>query len=233
MTQFFKAHWREIAVVGLLFVASCFAASLIVARRYILGSWNHYFLVWNLFLAWIPLGVAFVLKLMNRPPLPLLLIGSVVWLAFLPNAPYIMTDLIHFRWSHSVVWLDWSMFLAFALTGLFAGFASLTWMQAIVRARFGSAIAHAFTLLSLVGCGIGVYIGRFLRWNSWDIVTRPEALMLNIFNQYFSPETFVHTWALSGIFALIFAFCFGMVRLLSTESNHEIQPRSTQFASGD
>lgn len=222
MKNYLDSHWRTIAAFLLLLVASAIASGLIIVRRAFLGSWSHYFLIWNLFLAWIPLGVAFVLRLMQRPPLPFLLVGGVIWMAFLPNAPYLMTDLIHFQSSRSMPWLDWSLFLAFGLTGLFAGYASLVWMQAIVRERWGTSAGVMLTLLALAGCGIGVYIGRFLRWNSWDIATRPDLLASNLYNHFFGSETFITAWAMSAVFTALFAFCYAMVKLLATDDAVEL-----------
>lgn len=219
MKQQIKANWREIAVIIILLAASVMATSFVVLRRYTTGSWHYHFLVWNLFLAWIPLGIAFLLRVMRRPPLLILLVGGAVWLAFLPNAPYILTDIVHFRWSKTGIWIDWSMFLTFALTGLFAGFASLIWMQAVVRERWGVIVGWIFTLIALISTGFGVYIGRFLRWNSWDIVTRPELVVQNILQQFFSSETYLHTWGLSLVFAILFSFSFILINLLGNDTD--------------
>ena len=222
----FEAHRNEWLVMLLLLVASAISCSFIVIRSVMRDQWSYYFLIWNLFLAWIPLVVAFGLRLKQRPSLPLLLIGGAIWLLFLPNAPYILTDIVHFRWSRTSVWLDWSMFLSFALTGLFAGFASLTWMQQIVRERFGRIAATVLVVGSLGASGLGVYIGRFLRWNSWDIVTRPQDLIVNIVNQLTSAETFVHAWSLSAIFAMMFGFCFAMMHLLPERKEQQVPRRN-------
>lgn len=233
MLRHIRTYQRDLLVLSVLLLASVAACTFIVARRLYLGEWQFYFLIWNLFLAWIPLGIAAILRLMRRPPWPILLAGGLVWMAFLPNSPYILTDLIHFRWSRTMVWFDWSMFLTFALTGLFVGYASLVWMQAIVRERWGRGAGNVLTMVALVGCGAGVYIGRFLRWNSWDIVTRPEQLLLNIYGQFFSPDTFFHTWGLTVTFALLFGFCYVMVQLLAEPVESRATEQHYIVASGD
>jgi uncharacterized membrane protein len=213
-------NYRNLLLIALLLVASVAASGLAVVRGIYTDRWA-FFLVWNLFLAWIPLAIALLLRLWKKPPLLVLLPLGSLWLLFFPNAPYILTDLIHFRWSNQLIWLDLSMFLSFALAGLFVGYTSLAWMHVVIRARFGDWLSWLFVISALVASGFGMYIGRFLRFNSWDIVTNPLGLAADIYIQLFSRTTFLHTWLLSLTFTFLIGFCYLAITLLQETNTIE------------
>jgi uncharacterized membrane protein len=145
---------------------------------------SYLFLIWNLFLAWLPLvfalGVCQDYQPNERARLRLLGQGS-LWLLFFPNAPYIFTDLVHLNsWFRHHYWVDLSLILLFALTGFLLGFISLYLMQSVVASRLGRAASWGFIMVVAGLSGFGVYLGRILRWNSWDIVTHPLSLSHSI-----------------------------------------------------
>ena len=108
------------------------------------------------------------------------LLGA-AWLAFFPNAPYLVTDLIHLRTRAFVpVWYDAIMVFAFALTGLCLAFLSLWLVHRLVERRLGKAAGWLFVAVVAGLSGFGVYLGRYPRWNSWDVVTRPGELMADV-----------------------------------------------------
>jgi uncharacterized membrane protein len=134
------------------------------------------FLLWNLLLAWIPWLAAWVLSA-ARSRLVLAACG-VVWLLFLPNAPYLVTDLVHLRPRPPVpLWFDVLMFAAFALAGCALAWTSLEAVHARMALGLGRLRALAAVGAILFLTGFGVYLGRFLRWNSWDLVAQPRAVL--------------------------------------------------------
>ena len=153
-------------------------------------SSSHYattflFLLWNLFLAWIPYAISLVLERYHLKKnastylWPLLL----MWLLFLPNAPYILTDLVHLRSRPPIpIWFDMIVFFAFAWTGLMLGLLSMLKVERIIQLYFKKNIKTAFPLIILPLCAMGVYVGRFLRWNSWDVFQRPQTLVLDLWS---------------------------------------------------
>lgn len=169
---------------GLIALAGLTAAglSLVTARGLLTGNWWFFvMLTWNLFLAFFPLGVVLVLRdlrsarFLNRW---LLGAGLATWLAFLPNAPYIITDLFHIREvQSSLLWFDTITLFLFALTGLLAGLYSTLIVHRMLRPLAGSWLTWALMLGSQVLAGFGIYLGRFGRWNSWHILTKPLALV--------------------------------------------------------
>jgi uncharacterized membrane protein len=111
-----------------------------------------------------------------------------VWLAFLPNAPYIVTDLIHIRMGNdNLLWLDVLVVLSFALSGLLLFYLSILDMQKLVASKFKRIPIVTSTILILFLCGFGVYLGRFLRYNSWEIISNPQLLISDIFDILISP----------------------------------------------
>ena len=163
--------------------------SLVTARGLLTGNWWFFvMLTWNLFLAFFPLGVVLVLRDLRTtsvgdPSSPLrsrwlLGAGLAIWLAFLPNAPYIITDLFHIREVQpSLLWFDTITLFLFALTGLLAGLYSTLVVHRMLRPLAGAWPTWAVVLGSQVLAGFGIYLGRFGRWNSWDVLTKPVALL--------------------------------------------------------
>ncbi|MDX1522736.1 MAG: DUF1361 domain-containing protein, partial [Anaerolineae bacterium] len=148
-------------------LSTLLAGLLMAGRIYMSGSLTHIYLVWNLFLAWIPylagLWVAYTQQKYPRQwwlwPLP-----GLIWLAFFPNAPYLVTDFIHLRWYPPVpLWYDVGLLTVFAWTGLFLAVFSLRAMQLLVKRLAGTVISWLFVLGMLGLSGLGVWLGRFLR----------------------------------------------------------------------
>ena len=137
-------------------------------------------MAWNLFLAWIPWMIARRAEKRDaRAPLstPVLLAYGVAWLAFFPNAPYVVTDLIHVRMVPQLDTLVATLaIVAGACAGVGVGLSSLRTMASLVRARLGARGAHLFVVTSSFLAGFGIYLGRVARWNTWDLVFNPSEL---------------------------------------------------------
>lgn len=171
------AFKREtIAPVLALMFASAVTVFLVFARIVFTEQLRYGFLIWNLFLAWLPLAFALLAsheyRESNRSRLKVLALG-VAWFLFFPNAPYIFTDLIHLPWFYAHFWVDMVLILVCALTGLVLGFVSLYLMQAMVARAFGRVASWAFIALTTLVSGFGIYLGRFVRLNSWDVIVQP------------------------------------------------------------
>ncbi len=140
------------------------------------GDTYYRFLAWNLFLAWVPFAISIVAFARARRRLdPLVAALLVLWLLFFPNAPYLLTDFIHLDESAAApAWYDALMLSSFAWTALLLGFASLYLVQLIVREVVGSAASWVVVSAVLALGSFGVYLGRFVRFNSWDVFWRPR-----------------------------------------------------------
>ena len=162
-----------------LVLASGFCFALVWLRAWRTGSNGYGFLVWNLELAWIPFIVALAFYdcwRRGRPRWVLAVLGS-LWLLFLPNAPYMVTDLVHLgRISGAPLWYDAATISAFAGTGLLLGLGSVFLVHSVALRTLGPRLGWAVLLPVLALCSAGVVLGRFARLNSWDALVRPGRL---------------------------------------------------------
>jgi uncharacterized membrane protein len=172
---------RETALpVVALFIASTFSVTLVAGRIIWTGNWKYAFLFWNLFLAWLPLVFALLAGEKRR-------VGAskgaglsglaIAWLLFFPNAPYIFTDVIHLTTHfYAHFWVDLVLILICAMTGLVLGFVSLYLMHSMVSSALGRGAGWLFIAFVSAVSGFAIYLGRFLRFNSWDVLIQPVKL---------------------------------------------------------
>lgn len=190
-----------------LVLSSVLACAMLAARAVRTERLTFRSLAWNLMLAWIPYVVSLWAALIQRRrPRAwwLLLIPGALWLLFFPNAPYIITDLLYLRERPPVpLWYDLGMLMAFAWSGCFLAIASLHIMQRLARNLLGVAASWLFVLATIGLSGLGVYLGRFQRWNSWDILFQPRAVLADALRPLLAPHDHVHVLAASGMFAAL------------------------------
>jgi uncharacterized membrane protein len=189
--------------------------SFLFARRYISGESGYVFLIKNLFLAWLPylLSVATTRATPRRTIIALWL----AWLAMFPNAPYIVTDLVHWRWRPSPMpwWFDLGTILTFALGGWFAGIASLRIMHEQVRRAAGATLGWLFVVIVSGLTGFGIYLGRFERWNSWDVLTRPRFIAWQLLRGLASPLSHGTTLGVTFMFGTMVLVTYVMIVSMS------------------
>ena len=190
-----------------LLLGTGLSAFLLAARIVRSEQTTHTLLIWNLFLAWVPyLASLWASSLYRRhPERPwLLLAPGAVWLAFFPNAPYMLTDLWDITLRTPVpFWYDVGLLSLFALTGLLLGVVSLRIMQRLVAAHAGRWLSWLFCLVVVGLSGLGIYLGRFLRWNSWDLVLHPDEVLADIVTRLASPMDHAQTFGFTLLYAAI------------------------------
>ena len=191
-----------------LIVATLLCVAMVGTRALWMHRLSYGFLLWNLFLAWLPLAIAlFAAEEYRKAGRLEWRLGTlaVAWLIFFPNAPYIFTDLIHLARFRQHYWVDLVLVLTCALTGLVVGFISFFLMQSVVKRLYGSRWSWGFVVGASLLSGFGIYIGRILRFNSWDVVVRPVAFSREIgrwaSDPFASSQTFAFP-ALFGVFVL-------------------------------
>jgi uncharacterized membrane protein len=174
---------RRLAALAALVAASAFGVALVAFRFVWTGEVRYANLLWNLVLAWVPFLLALLVYDRTRRGLgglALLLLGA-AWLAFLPNAPYLVTDFMLLRDVGGMpVWFDIALLTTFAWTGLLLGFVSVYLVQHAVRRLYGAASGWCAALGALALSGVGIYLGRELRWNSWDLVVQPGGVLSDV-----------------------------------------------------
>ena len=198
--------------LNLLLVASAALGILMVAVRiYFSGTLSYTFLFWNLFLAVIPFALSSLLVGFKMPALVFYGLTA-LWLLFFPNAPYVLTDLLHLRQHDVPVWYDLLMLLSFAWTSLMVGFVSLADMQRLIRERFNAATGWLFACVALALGSFGIYLGRFLRWNSWDIVTEPKQLAWDILERLSNPLAHLGTYGFTVLLTAFLLLAYAMLQ---------------------
>lgn len=171
---------RRLVVFGALAGLSGLVAGLVAFRLAYSHSFEDVPYLWNLFLAWIPFALALLIYDGHRRGARLvqLLALGLLWLLFFPNAPYIVTDFKYLADMTGKTFLFEGLLIGTAaLTGLLLGFMSLYLIQAMVRRAAGARYAWLFVFVALGLSSVGVYLGRVLRWNSWDVFVRPGSLL--------------------------------------------------------
>lgn len=208
-----------------LVLSTLLAGALFAGRVYLSHKSTYLFLAWNLFLAWIPYTCSLlVVILYARYPRRwwLLLMPAALWLIFLPNAPYIITDLWHLGERKPVpLWYDIGMLATFAWSGLFLGVASLSAMQDLVAKFCGRALSWLFALGAIGASGFGIYLGRFLDWNSWDLFFEPRSIAADVLTRLAHPIRYSQAYGVTLLFAAFLLVCY--LTFKSVE-HRQIQP---------
>jgi uncharacterized membrane protein len=199
-----------------LFMCFAFIAVLISARIIYSGNNLYLFLVWNLFLAWVPyaISIAFENSITKSKTLQLILFCS--WLLFFPNALYIVTDIIHVKETQAVpVWFDAVLLFLASFTGLALAFISILNVEKLLQHYFSKKTISVIIISLLFIGSFGVYLGRFQRWNSWDVLHNPLALAADILHRFTSPFTHTKTWGVTFLLTGLYAVCWFFIKSFS------------------
>jgi uncharacterized membrane protein len=222
--RLFRMSDRRALVLFSLALASALCIGALLAR-WVYGEAGAYdFLPWNLFLAWVPVAAAIAVYDGQRRGTSLirLLPIAAVWLLFLPNAPYLLTDFIHLgSRDDAPLWFDIVLFGSFAWTGMLLGFLSIFVMQGVVRRAFGPVWSWVLVGGSLAASSFGIYLGRSLGWNSWDFLVRPGALLEDIWARIADPLAYPRgvgmTLALTAVLWTGYLTLYAFAQLGATE----------------
>lgn len=169
-----------------------FTFSLIVFRCIYSGSGMYLFFVWNLFLAAIPLSISSVLIQSDKKFHWLLFIA---WLLFFPNALYIITDLLHLKERNNIM-----------------AYLSISQVEFFLKSKFSNIITKVILSTCLIVCAFGVYVGRYLRWNSWDILLDPYKLFSEMIQPFVHPFQHPRTWGMTIILSFFFNIFYFLIK---------------------
>ncbi|MDB5164981.1 MAG: hypothetical protein JWL89_607 [Candidatus Saccharibacteria bacterium] len=195
-------------------------STLVSVGLFAYGAWRNQsnefsYLLWNLFLAWLPLVFAvWLVSLLRRkrwsswPAMGL----SVLWLVFLPNSFYMISDFIHLQEAQRVdVLYDAVMFTSFIYTGVTLGFSSLYLIHLQLRRRLSRRSAAAWIAFTLLICSAAIYVGRDLRWNSWDILTNPGGLLFDMSDRLLHPSAYPQMFVTVITFFVLLTSMYGLL----------------------
>ncbi len=173
----------------IIYSFSGFAILLLVYRMFKTESPAYIFLAWNLFLAFIPYWVSNFLGVQNKFRLwhvPMLCL----WLLFLPNSPYILTDLFHLKqWNGMPLWFDLVMVCSFALIGFILLYRSLLDVIRFFKTHLPGRYLNFSLPVLFLTVAFGLYLGRYLRFNSWDVMNHPFRLARASYHSLFTLDT--------------------------------------------
>ena len=194
-----------------LLASAIFSGGLLVTRMLVTHTIEYIFLPWNLFLAFIPYAITRWMS--ARPDLFEHRLKRVallaIWMLFIPNAFYIITDLFHLRNVHSAPrWFDLLLVFSFAWNGILFGVISLRRVELIIGLDRGPLYSLGLIFAVMWLNALGIYIGRYLRFNSWDIVTDPFNLMIEIGDLVINPLENWYAWGMTGTYALFMTLLY-------------------------
>lgn len=207
------------AINKILFASVCFTMLLLLARIIRTGELVYTFYPWNIFLALIPLFASRRLLKQKRPGIKAILY-LMIWLLYLPNAP--VTDLFHFEERRGCpIWFDLVLVSSGSWNGIITGILSLLNVEKFLKRHFENKVVQTSILFFIALCGYGVYLGRFLRFNSWDIITNPAGLASYIKSSLTHPHQNISAWAFTIIFSCMFGIIFFTIRSLNMREERE------------
>ncbi|WP_146185965.1 DUF1361 domain-containing protein [Flavobacterium album] len=203
---------------GLLLVFTGFCFSILLLRAKITHSIFYFFLVWNLFLAFTPFAITTLMtkrvQFLERKAL--FYPCFICWLLLLPNAPYIITDFIHLGQKLTVpMWFDVLLLISFAITGLLFGITSMKAMHKMLILKFSIRTAEIAMAAICFLSGFGVYLGRVLRYNSWDVLHRPFELIGDIVYSLVDHDSWRTAWGITLGFGTLLYLLYSLSRQAS------------------
>lgn len=211
----FRFYFNRTDVEQLLILSSLFSVGLLAVRILYTGHLLFAFLVWNLFLAIVPYAVS---KRMSEVPVTgkLKFIGlAFAWLLFIPNAFYIITDLFHLNMNEAVpLWYDLALLLSFAWSGILFGIVSVRQMEKLFERNFNKKLDLLFIIPVMALNAFGVYVGRYLRFNSWDVIANPFQLIKDILYLFMHPLRNRFDWSMIVCYTVLLILIYQAIKKL-------------------
>ncbi len=195
-----------------------FSSIMLGIRIFYTGKLTFISLEWNLFLAFIPYFFTQWLGSRLTVIKNIWKFGTVffLWLIFIPNSFYILTDLFHLQENNNApLWFDLLLLLSFAWNGLLAGILSVRRMEKIFHLKWPGKHELVFLFPVMLLNALGIYIGRYLRYNSWDIITNPFSLITDILNLLWYPLAFKNAWGMILCYSVFITLLYKTVKKMS------------------
>lgn len=198
---------------------SLVSAGLFFVRVFSSGSWRYVFLLWNLVLAWVPLGLVIWLKKSQQTRGWLAwqsLTLGILWLIFLPNSFYLVSDFVHLHATYEVSLLyDVALISSFAFCGLALGYSSLYIVHRQLLKKIKPRLATFAVAFVLALSSFAIYLGRYQRWNSWDVLLDPAGLLFDLSDQIINPAAHTQAFATTATFFVLLGSIYFVLWQLS------------------
>jgi uncharacterized membrane protein len=201
----------------------------LILFRMITGTPVLGYLLWNIFLAALPFVVSAILLFSakeKRVDKKILILGGIIWLFLIPNAPYMITDLVHITEGHSTnFFYNAIIFFSSAWVGLLFGLHSFSHIEQIVRMKYSQKKTSRILVLLIFLTSFGICLGRFFRFNSWDMIAQPLSLFKNIFSIFSYPQLYTHVYLLTIAFFIFLLCAYYAWKSREKEREKEIEHR--------
>jgi uncharacterized membrane protein len=212
----FRFYLSRTDAEQILILFNLFSVGLVIFRMIYTGHLLFAFLVWNLFLAFVPYVISRQMTEASIRSKWKFLTCAFIWLLFIPNAFYIITDLFHLDMNETVpLWYDLALLLSFAWSGILFGILSVRQMEKLFEKHFSKKFDLLFILPVMALNGFGIYIGRYLRFNSWDVITNPLQLIQDIIYLFIHPLRNRFDWSMIVCYTLLLALIYYTMKKLS------------------
>jgi uncharacterized membrane protein len=196
---------RQFSFIHLLLSFFTFITVLVIIRFVYTDQYHFFFLIWNLFLAWVPFCISRVYSNLHTKSISLQYFIFIIWLLFFPNALYIVTDLVHLQHKTIMpVWFDVILIFSAAMLGIIMAMVSLLRFESYLYKKYRKRIVPAIIAAVVFISCFGVYLGRFLRWNTWDVISNPVPLFIAIAERFIFPWLYMHTWGVTITLSIFF-----------------------------
>ncbi len=188
---------------------------LIAYRVHITGRRVFVFFLWNLFLAILPyLSSEMARYFGSRNKHFSALVFVLLAILFLPNSPYIITDLFHLRERAEMpLWFDTMLVFSVALSGLVLFYVTLFSIRSTLQLLWGKILAEITVLFVTFLCSFGIYLGRYLRFNSWDVMSNPNNLFDEIANRMINPSRHTQTIGVTLLYGAFLLTGYWVIKL--------------------
>jgi uncharacterized membrane protein len=213
-----KLYFNKTEIEQLMMLSCFFSIGLMAARILYTGQWMFTWLSWNLFLAVVPyLILRFAIGrpswIENNVKFGLLFI---TWLLFIPNSFYIITDLFHLEIRIGIpLWFDLALILSFAWNGILLGVLSVRQMEKIMQVKFPAIGEWQFVYPMMLLNAFGIYIGRYLRYNSWDVIANPFQLTNDLIYLLLHPVRNRFDWSMILCYSIFMTLIYLAVKRIS------------------
>jgi uncharacterized membrane protein len=205
-------------IVIFFILSSMFCVCISIVRYAATDKTTFLSLNWNLFLAFVPWFISMILIMDKQTNKVVLAILVLTWVIFFPNSPYILTDLFHLTPRRfPPIWYDFVLVLSYAWTGLMFGFVSLINIETILIRHLNKRIVDVISTILLFMASFGIYLGRYLRWNSWDIISNPLDIFADILEIFSRPFDYQRAWGVTILMGLMLNMMYLSIKLLNVK----------------
>lgn len=215
----------RIKVPKSIILITTFAVILSILRVVVWGKFSFTWILWNIFLAFVPFFISSTLLFLfreNKLSKTIFIVGIILWILFIPNSPYIITDFIHLGETKSVpILFDTLLLFSSALVGLSLFFHSLSHIEQLIRTKCSKKVTSLIIVLIIIIVSFGIYLGRFLRFNSWDIFINHIYLLKNVWNLIFKGSNRVDLFLYTVLFSFSLLFSYKAWKYSSKESKEQ------------